>query len=169
MKSFKNTWIVIANSADACIYHIEEDRDRMVECASREIPNDNSVKFKFHLAQELTHQKSLLKGKEIGSDKPGNYKNGLPGRSSAMQHADLHRTEQEHFAKELSHFLKKAFDERRYQKIILCSEPRFYGVLKKSLPKEIVHQIKHVVHKDYIPLNKDKLKSILEAICQHDL
>lgn len=152
MDSTRKTWILIASSADARVYHVEADVGR-----------NNGHKFDVDLLHELTHSKSCLKSQDLMSDKPGNYKNGS-GPASAMEHNDAHRTEQQHFAIELSHFLKKECSKNNYDELILCAEPRFYGLLKESLAKEVTHRIKHVIQKDYVPLKKSELKRILEKI-----
>lgn len=152
MGKLNKTWIVIASSADARIYHVEADADHQA-----------NHKFDVDLLHELTHSKSCLKSQDLRSDKPGNYKNGS-GPASAMEHNDAHRTEQQHFAIELSHFLKKEFGKNNYHDLILCAEPRFYGLLKESLAKEVTNRIKHVIQKDYVPLKKSELNRILEKI-----
>ncbi len=152
MGKTNKTWIVIASSADARIYHIEKDPDQ-----------HNGHKFECDLLHELTHAKSCLKSQDLMSDKPGRYKNGS-GPTSAMEHNDAHHTEQEHFAIELSHFLKKELDKNQYHEMILCAEPRFYGLLKKSLSKEVLQHLKHTIQKDYVPLKTSELRRILEKI-----
>lgn len=152
MGRITRTWIVIASSADARIYQVEKDADHTRE-----------HKFECDLLHELTHAKSCLKSQDLLSDKPGNYKKG-PGPGSGMEHNDAHHTEQEHFAIELSHFLKKELAKNNYQEIILCAEPRFYGLLKKSLSQEVLNHLTHTVQKDYVPLKASELKRILEKI-----
>ena len=140
----KLTWLVIANSVEAKIYHITKQEHTLVKT--------------------LTHEQGRLKSSELTADKQGAYKSGSSVHGQFAPHTDPHEEEHIVFARELAHFLEHSHQQNEYKELILCAAPHFHGLVNKALNKGVHSSIVKSIEKDYIPLPKDKLEAVIKTI-----
>lgn len=140
----KITWIVIANSAKALIYQVENHRH--------------------HFLKTLEHPESRLKISELVSDHPGHYQTGHGTRGQYESANTPHQLEQAHFAKELAHFLLQQHQAHQYDHLILCAAPHFHGLLNHEMDPAVEALILETVSKDYVPLASAELNELIEAM-----
>ncbi len=137
------TWLLIANTEKAVTYQI--------------------VRKKYSLVKILTHAESRLKTSDLVTDKPGHYKTSTT-RGQFIPPTDLHENEHKVFARELAHYLKESQQKNCYQKLILCAEPHFYGLINQYMTKPIRSSIVTVIEKDLIPLPRPELNAVIQTI-----
>ncbi|APC92059.1 MULTISPECIES: host attachment protein [Francisella] len=135
----KTTLLLVTNTSKAKIYDI------------------NGIKYT-HI-QDLEHPQSRLKTQQLITDSPGDYQT-----RKFIPSSDPHKQEQLHFAKVIVKFVEKMVKQKNYQKIILCAEPYFYGLLNQSFSNTLRPLIIKVIEKDYIPLPESKLNKTIEEI-----
>lgn len=142
-------WLIIANSVAAKIYEITETHPTLIN--------------------ELNHPKSRAKSQELGSDRPGRYKTSHAAHGEFTPPHDLHVEEHQHFAKELADLLNEQRKKNCYNKIILCAEPHFLGLINQALTKEVTVLITKVIEKDYITLPASQLNAVIQEIAHPHL
>lgn len=137
------TWLLMANTEKAVTYQI--------------------IRKKYSLIKILEHAESRLKTSDLVTDKPGHYKTSIT-RGQFIPPTDLHENEHKVFAKELAHYLKESQQKNYYQKLILCAEPHFYGLINQYLTKAIRSSIVTVIEKDLIPLPRPEINDVIPGI-----
>lgn len=140
----KITWLVVANSAKADFYKIE-NKD-------------------YALVETLTHPESRLKSSELTSDEAGSYRSGGAGHGQFEPATNPHEQEHQTFAKEIANFLEKNRTGHHYEALIICAEARFYGLLNKAMTGAVRLLVTKTIEKDYIPLPKIKMQAAIEGI-----
>lgn len=146
-----NIWIVVASSTKALIYKITKTRLEGESAPS--------------LIKTLTHPESRLKETELLTGSlQGHHTSPFSTQGTYEHHADVHREEQMKFARELAHILNQEFNEHHYEHLIICAEPRFYGLLKEVLSEQVLGALLKHIPKDYIPLPENELNTMLKSI-----
>ncbi len=140
-------WLVITNAVKASVYEI--------------------VGLQYSLVEEMEHSASRLKSQYLTSDKPGHYQTSHVARGQFISPNDPHKEEHQNFAKELANFLETHREKKHYQRIVICAEPYFYGLLNQAMTKGVHELITDIIKKDYIPLPKAKLNAVIKSIA-HD-
>ena len=139
------TWILVANSAEAKILTSENLR----------------LTKELKLLRKLEHPASRKKTSDIVSDKPGHYQTD-GGAHGAFGKNDPKDVEAEHFAIQLVHELKSAYDQNQYKHLVIFTPAHFYGLLEKHLNKHL----SDIVHfsKDY---TRYPLERLAETVKEH--
>lgn len=145
-----NTWIIAADASRARVLQVA-GRERLVEIddllnpggrlADREIISDAHPRFSGH----------------GGVGKPGARSTSGPGSDREETSAQEHETEL--FAKRVGAYLDKARNDHRYDQLVLVAPPRFLGMLRKELGKEVEKLIADQVPKDLSWFNARDLES----------
>lgn len=138
------TWIIMANSVDAHVYSVENPS--------------------YTLLETLSHPKGRLKSGDLVSDRQGHYQTDHTSRGQFSATTDPHKKEQLEFAKMIADYLESARREKRFDSLIFCAEPHFYGLFEKEVAPHVHSLIKKTIEKDYIPLSKEKRDSVIEAL-----
>lgn len=86
--------------------------------------------------------------REQGTDRPGRFSDGPSDHKSAASQTDLHRLEEERFARELADFLYKAAHARQFDRIVIAAPARTLGDLRKELHQEVEARILAEIEKD---------------------
>jgi protein required for attachment to host cells len=158
MLNSKTIWIIFANTTKAEIYKIKHPQSSPLD--TLEQPK------KFSLIEVLEHPESRLKSKDLTSDRAGRYKTDHSTHGAFISSADPHQEVHYKFAKEISHLLEKGLHQNQYQKIILCVEPHFYGLLNETMPTTVQKCVIRTIEKDYLPFPKPKMHATIENIIQ---
>lgn len=139
--------LVLSNSVKALIYTVNEQKE-------------------YELIKEFEHEVGHLKSSSLVSDSPGSYQSGGAHGSYASK-TNPHENEKILFAKEIIKFLENGRKNNKYNKITLCAEPKFYGLLEKNVSKELSKLIQTSIKKDYVPLEKVELNKKIEEIIKN--
>jgi protein required for attachment to host cells len=131
-----NTWIVAADASRARVLQVAGPQ-RLVEV-------DN-----------LLNPEGRLEDREINTDARGRFSGGHTGEDNVG--AAEHRTEL--FAKRLGDYLDKARTQQRYDELVLVAPPKFLGMIRKELGKEVEKLVADQVPKDLSWFNTRELES----------
>lgn len=135
-----NTWIVAADASRARVLQVAGPK-RLVEV-------DN-----------LLNPDGRLEDREINTDARGRFSGGHTGEDEVG--AVEHRTER--FAKRLGDYLDRARTEHRYDELVLVAPPKFLGMMRKSLGREVEKLVIDEVPKDLSWFNQRELENYLRA------
>jgi len=145
----KIIWLVIANAAQAKIFRVHKHQHSFVET--------------------LAHPESRLKSGEIASDRPGSYQKDNSPEGQYEAPTNPHDHEKTVFAREIKDYLEKARGANDFEALVLCAEPHFAGLLNEMLTPQTKALLAKTIHKDYIPLPKDKFDAVVKEIAQTPL
>lgn len=133
------TWIVTGDAARARILQVT-GRDQLEEIESfinpkgrmhdRELENGPRARFDGH----------------GGVGKPGSAPTGGPGNDREDMHAS--ELEAEKFSREIGRYLDQARTRNRYDRLFLIAPPRFLGMMRKELGKEVQKLVRDEIDKD---------------------
>lgn len=134
-----NTWIVAADSSRARILQVA-GQERLVEIEdmlnpaarldNRDLTSDAHPRFSGH----------------GGDARAGAGRTGGPGSDRQEMGAAEHATEL--FAKRLGDYLDKARTQHRYDELLVLAPPKFLGMLRKKLGREVEKLVADEVPKD---------------------
>jgi protein required for attachment to host cells len=123
------TWIVAADAARARVLQVAGRKKQLTEIEDlmnpagraddRELITDAHPRFSGH----------------GGVGKPGSRATSGPASDRQETGAQEHETEL--FAKRIGDYLDKARNQHRYDKLYLVAPPKFLGMLRKKLDKEV--------------------------------
>jgi protein required for attachment to host cells len=131
-----NTWIVAADASRARVLQVRGPQ-RLVEI-------DN-----------LLNPDARLQDREINTDARGRFPGGNTGEDEvgAVEHLE------EAFARRVGDYLDKARTEHRYDELVLVAPPKFLGMMRKSLGKEVQKLVANQLPKDLSWFNERELEA----------
>ncbi len=92
--------------------------------------------------ETLTHPESRLRRQDLVSDRAGTVHEARDfGESSADQQTDPKSREADRFARQVSARLEHLSSNHRPEGIALVAEPRFLGLLRQHLAKDVRKQV----------------------------
>jgi protein required for attachment to host cells len=121
------TWIVAADSSRARVLQVA-DRERLVEV-------DN-----------LLNPDARLQDRELTTD--ANPRLHGPGGLSAREEPSAVEHTVEMFSKRIGDYLEKARTDHRYDRLVLVAPPKFLGLIRKELGKEVEKLVADDLDKD---------------------
>src|SRR5688572_24257757 len=121
------TWIVAADSSRARILQVA-DRERLVE------------------VENFVNPEGRLQDRELTTD--ANPRLHGPGGMSAREEPSAVEHAVEMFSKRIGNYLEKARTDHRYDKLYLVAPPKFLGLIRKELGKEVEKLISDDLDKD---------------------
>jgi protein required for attachment to host cells len=130
------TWIVAADSSRARILQVADREHRLVEI------------------EDLLNPGGRLNDREINTDAHGRFQGGHTADDDvgAVEH------EVELFAKRLGDYLDQARTRHLYDRLHLVAPPKFLGLLRKELGKEVKKLVADEVPKDLSWFNARELE-----------
>lgn len=130
------TWIVAADASRARVLQVAGPQ-RLVEVDS------------------LLNPEGRLQDREINTDARGRFSGGHTGEddAGAVEHTE------ELFAKRVGDYLDKARNEHRYDALVLVAPPKFLGMLRKKIGKEVRARVVDDLGKDLSWFNARQLES----------
>ncbi|WP_019140112.1 host attachment protein [Noviherbaspirillum massiliense] len=143
----QTTWIVAADSSRARIFELEgtEHHLREVEDVANPVARGNE--------QDI-------------EDEPMGRFHGKGEREqdhTAEPSVDPMQREVEIFSKEVSQFLDKARMEHRYDRLRVIAYPKFLGMLRKHLSKEVGELVEDEIPRDISWLDASDIEAYLKA------
>ena len=123
--------------------------------------------------QDFDNAKGRMNDRELRTDGHARFSGhggvGKPGRVATSGPAnDREETRQaeieaENFSREIGRFLDKARIERRYDRLFLIAPPRFLGMMRKQLGKEVEKLVGEALDKDLSWFNARDIEAYLRA------
>ena len=146
-----NTWIVSANAGRARFFSqasaaaaLEEISDMINDAARLPASETEPDDLGLRSASKSLHS--------VGAPRPqSGYE---PPHTPAERQAEV-------FARDVAHYLLKAYQEGRYKQLCLTASPEFLGVLRKLLDPKIASTITMEVNKDYTQSNAIQLREYI--------
>lgn len=133
-----NTWIVAADSSRARFLQVA-GRERLIEVAS------------------LLNPEARMDDRDLITDAHPRFRGtGGPGSDRQETSAQEHATDL--FAKRVGNYLEKARTDHRYDELVLVAPPKFLGMLRRSLDKEVAKRVVDELPKDLSWLNERELE-----------
>jgi protein required for attachment to host cells len=153
MKKPNCSWILVANRANAKLFeHRPGARHPIV------------------LLRELEHPEGRLKAGEINAEKSGrSFQRVGPGSSALEKAQDPTEHEAEHFAIVLADMLAEERARESFAHLVLVSEPRFLGTLRRKIEPATRERIDYTVLKDIAGLEARALAEELEILVGGEL
>ena len=125
------TGIIVADSAQAKIYHAE------------------NLRASLQLYKTLTHEAARLTDKELVSDKAGRSLDSKGhGRHALEMKTDPKENEAVLFAKEIAQTVEKALAQNIFIQLIIIAGPEFLGHLRESLSEPTRHEVVLEINKN---------------------
>lgn len=142
----KETWVVVANSAEARIFRVENN----------------------HLDSEITtllHPESRLHEGDLTSGRPGRTADRMgPGRHALEPTTSAKQHQFSLFAKDLAERLDLARAEGRLEKFYLLASPSFLGLLRQAIGQETWKLLGAEVAKDVVKMKPDTIRTYLPPV-----
>jgi protein required for attachment to host cells len=138
-----NTWILVANAAQARLY-------------ANQGPNKG-----VELVGEYAHPASREKGSDLVSDRPGHNQGHGNGHGAYIPHTDPKQNAADHFARHLAGMLEEARTKDKYDRLILAASPSFHGLLRQHLTSGVSKMVTGSIDKDYTSSEARELPGLL--------
>jgi protein required for attachment to host cells len=123
------TWIVAADSSRARFLQVAGRERRLTEI------------------EDLLNPAGRMDDRELTTDATPRF-HGTGGPASDREEPSAHEHETELFAKRIAEHLDKARTQQRYDKLYLVAPPKFLGLLRKKLDKEVEKRVVDEIDKD---------------------
>jgi protein required for attachment to host cells len=145
--SMKATWIVVADQSRARIFtlHIPDRTAHQLE--------------QFDNPEGRAHNRDLVTdgdGRYFGKGDRHQGNAATPGESAVEHEVEL-------FAKRLATHLEKCRMEQKFERLRLVAAPKFLGLLRNNLTKEVTKLVEDSVAKDVAGLDDNALAEYLKA------
>jgi protein required for attachment to host cells len=133
-----HTWVVIANGSLAHLY-----------------ASDHHIK-QLTLIETVDHPDSRVRTAAVASDRAGSFQAG--SGHGDFEHSLPKDQAMVEFARDIVEMLENARNSHRFQHLIICASPHFYGLINKSMPKGLAQMVRGHLGKDYTHLGVDELQ-----------
>lgn len=125
-----NTWILVANAAQATVYTGNVKREN-----------------KLNVVKSMSHPESRQKNRDLSADKEGNF--SAMGHGTMNQDTSPKSIEEAKFAREVSAFIELAHAKHHFEHLVVMCGPHFMGLLRKSLGHHLNGSLDGFIEKDY--------------------
>jgi len=139
----KLTWILIADSTRARVFTADSSASPLEEI------------------EGFTHSESRLHDREITSDLPGKIKSTGAGGHAFEQPTDPKKHEIDNFAHSLAQHLEKAYNENRFEQLLIVAAPTFLGLLRSHLSEQVKKRVRFELNKELTLLSADDIRQHL--------
>lgn len=142
----KETWVVVANSAEARIYRVEK----------------NGLDHEY---TSLEHPESRLHDGDLVTSSPGRSFDSVgPGRHKLEPTTSPKQVEFNAFARDLSHHVEHAHADGRLGRFYLIASPSFLGLMRQTLHPSTLKLLAGEIDKDLVQLKPDELREYLPPV-----
>lgn len=140
------TWIVAADNVRARIFEIHGAQDHL------------------HEIEDFANPAARASERELGTDSLGRFGSKGSGNQAHTTEARVEPVEHETelFSKQVSEFLDKARVEHRYDKLCLIAFPKFLGVMRQNMSKEVRKLVEDEVPKDISGLEAREIEDYVK-------
>jgi protein required for attachment to host cells len=147
------TWIVAADAGRARIFAESDPSQPLVE-----IEDMVNAAARMRTGEQYTDRLGPTAAGQSSHSTGG----ALPGKQYEPPQS-LAEHEAESFAKDISGFLLKALQEKRFQKLTLIAEPKFLGALRMYMDPQLKPLVGQEINKDYAQFSGHQLREQLQA------
>lgn len=148
------TWIVSGDASRARVLQVTGPNEL------EEVQDFINPRARQQGREQLTDAHPRFNG-HGGVGAPGSGRTGGPGSDrEETSPADL---ETEKFSKEIGRFLDEARMQRRYDRLFLIAPPRFLGMVRKELGKEVRKLVRDEIDKDLSWLDAREIDAYLKG------
>lgn len=140
----KTTWIVVADAYRARVLQVADRKQHLLEIV------------------DLVNPKGRLDERDLITDAHPRFRpvrSGVPG--SDRQETGAAEHEAELFAKQIARFLDKSRHQHRYERLHLVAPPKFLGVLRATLDKEVQKRVEDELDEELSWFNARELEKHL--------
>jgi protein required for attachment to host cells len=137
------TWIITADSSRARIFEVADREQRLLEI------------------EDFLNPDARLADRELTTDAHARLR-GSGGQSSDREETSAAEHQTDLFSKKLGRFLDKARVENRYNRLYIVAPPKFLGLIRRDLSKEVVKLVKEELPKDLSWLNARDIERYLK-------
>jgi protein required for attachment to host cells len=138
MKS--ESWLILANAGCMKVFRFQSNTRKLTQSETTLFPECH------------------LRPHDVNTDRSGHSTNRAGhGGNSYEPRKDFKKVEEEHFAKQVSHFLNQAAENKEFERLYLAISKEFWGVLKTYLSPKVFEKVSEEIHKD---LTHEHLDSI---------
>lgn len=106
------------------------------------------------------NEEGRLKDAEIYTDRPGGNETNRSGYHTYAREKGEDEDDQR-FARDLSDFLEKARQQKKFEGLVLVAAPQFLGTLRQNLSKECQDSLEKSIDKDLVHHDKDSISEHL--------
>lgn len=139
--------IVTANSSCARIFTADTAKSPLVEI------------------ETLVHPESRMHDRDITSDLPGKDKGGNgSGGHSYQAETEPKQYEIKVFAKHVSDYLSKAYNDGKFSDLLLISAPAFLGELRNNLSTEVSDKVAFELDKNLTQQKPEEIRKHLPKL-----
>jgi len=143
----QSTWIVVADSSRARIFE-RHDPDRHLE----EVEDFINEAGRMNSGELRTDERGRFFGK-------GERQMGHTADPSMMPYEH----ENEIFSRQLGDYLERAHNDHRYEQLCLVAAPKFLGLLRDNLNKEVKKTVKEELPNDISKFSIQKIEEFVSA------
>ncbi len=137
-------WVVVADASKARIFTAENRLSPLQEL------------------EDHVHATTRLHGQDLEADAPGRAFDSAGQGRHAMGKEELTKdTEAQRFAHELSEVITKARNEEAFIKLYLVAPPKFLGMLRDALPKNVKERLEGEVPQDLVKHDAEDIRGHL--------
>ena len=133
------TWILVGDASRARIFSFEKDDAPWV------------------LVEQIENPLGRARTSELVTDRAGRQRQIGPPLAG---HMDAAEQESHRFAERLGERLKKGYDERRFERLVLVAPPRFLGYVRGVL-REVGKHVVKTLDKDYSLHDERELRRLV--------
>lgn len=133
------SWLVVCNTNQCTIYQYDKKNKPLI------------------FIKELLHPEAKLKGIDLTSDKPGQYKTRSFTRGSYSPDETPKEMEIERFAQEIAHTLDADRKENAYQHLFIITPPKMHGLIQQHLTESVKALVAQFINKDYTHLTEQEI------------
>ena len=145
------TWIIAADASRARILQVTDREEHL-----QEVQDFVNPSARLHERDMTTDAEPRFNG-HGGVGKAGSGRTGGPGNDREAKRKGDYETEV--FMRELGEFLDTARTAHRYDRLQLIAPPKFLGLLRKELDKEVQKLVAEELPKDLSWLNARELEA----------
>lgn len=143
----ETTWVLVADGSRARIFE-----------ALKEIHT-------FREIEDIDNPEGRASTRELNTDAGGRFAQkggGQQGHTSDPQ-ADAVEHDVELFSKHVGHYLEKARTQHRYDKLCVIAPPKFLGLMRHNLSKEVAKLVDREIAKDVSWFDAKDIRNYFEA------
>jgi protein required for attachment to host cells len=156
----QTTWVIAADANRARIFEVTQD-DKLQEIEDMYNPEGrmsdrdeiSDAYGNFRQGKGAPTRPAELAGSPgVGHRMPGNTAD--PKESMLEHHLDL-------FSKEVDRYLDKARTEHRFEKLRVFADPKFLGMMRRNMSKEVQKMVEEEVPKEISGLTNHQVEEYL--------
>jgi protein required for attachment to host cells len=119
---------------------------------------------KLEEVEDFVNPQGRMSGRELRTDAHPRF-HGTAGAATGndREEASPAEIEAEKFSKEIGRYLDKARMDHRFDRLILLAPPRFLGMLRKELGKEVAKLVDEEIDRDLSWFRTDEIERYLSA------